>query len=107
MVRRSLCGPIACWILAQTSVLVTWSLYEMHSILRQQLISMACILWSSAFCVHHYVWHMVRVQSEILSPICWKPGGGGCDDNCAIIKDTYGMVMTCEPARPSGKVLCW
>ena len=32
--RRSLCGPIACWILAWTSSLVTWSLYEMHSILR-------------------------------------------------------------------------
>ena len=34
MVRRSLCGPIACWILAWTSSLVTWSLYEMCSILR-------------------------------------------------------------------------
>ena len=33
MVRRSLCGPIACWILAHTS-LVTWSLYEMRSILQ-------------------------------------------------------------------------
>ena len=33
MVRRSLCAPIACWILAWTSSLVTWSLYEMHSIL--------------------------------------------------------------------------
>ena len=29
MVRRSSCGPIACWILSQTSSLVTWSLYEM------------------------------------------------------------------------------
>ena len=27
-------GPIACWILAKTSLLVTWSLYEMCSILR-------------------------------------------------------------------------
>ena len=34
MVRRSSCGPIARWILARTSSLVTWSLYEMHSILR-------------------------------------------------------------------------
>ena len=34
MVRRSLCGPIACWILAQTSSLVTWSLYEIRCILR-------------------------------------------------------------------------
>ena len=28
---RSSCGPIACWILARTSSLVTWSLYEMRS----------------------------------------------------------------------------
>ena len=53
MVRRSLCGPTACWILAWTSSLVTWSLYEMCSILRYHLISMACILlWSSAMRVH-------------------------------------------------------
>ena len=31
---RSSCGPMACWILARTSSLVTWSLYEMCSILR-------------------------------------------------------------------------
>ena len=31
IVRRSSCGPIVCWILAQTSSLVTWSLYEMRS----------------------------------------------------------------------------
>ena len=34
MVRRSSCGPISCWILARTSSLVTWSLYEMCSILQ-------------------------------------------------------------------------
>ena len=34
MVRRYSCGPIACWILAQTPSLVTWSLYKMPSILR-------------------------------------------------------------------------
>ena len=34
IVRRSSCGPIACWILAWTSSLVTLSLYEMCSILR-------------------------------------------------------------------------
>ena len=33
MVRRSSCGPISCWILARTSSLVTWSLYEMCSAL--------------------------------------------------------------------------
>ena len=32
MVKRSSCGPMACWILAQTSSLVTWSLYEMRTI---------------------------------------------------------------------------
>ena len=34
IVRGSLFGPVACWILAQTSSLVTWSLYEMCSILQ-------------------------------------------------------------------------
>ena len=33
VVSRSSCGPIACWIFARTSSLVTWSLYDMHSIL--------------------------------------------------------------------------
>ena len=33
-VVRSSCGPTACWILARTFSLVTWSLYEMCSILR-------------------------------------------------------------------------
>ena len=31
---RSSCGPIACWILARTSSLVTCPLYQMRSILR-------------------------------------------------------------------------
>ena len=53
MVRGSSCGPIACWILARTSSLLTLSLYEMRSILRQHLISMARILLcSSAVRVH-------------------------------------------------------
>ena len=34
MVRWLSCGPTACWILARTSSLVTWSLYETRSILR-------------------------------------------------------------------------
>ena len=33
MVRRSSRDPIACWILAHTSSVVTWSLYELRSIL--------------------------------------------------------------------------
>ena len=48
MVRRSSCGLIACWILAHTSSLVTWSFYEMRSILRYHLISMARILFFAA-----------------------------------------------------------
>ena len=32
MVRRSSCCPITCWILAHTSSLVTWSLYEKRSL---------------------------------------------------------------------------
>ena len=44
MVRRSSCGPTDGWILAQTSSLVTWSLYEMRSTLQYHLISMADIL---------------------------------------------------------------
>ena len=36
MVRRSSCGLIACWILAWTSSLVTWCLYEMHTYNIQQ-----------------------------------------------------------------------
>ena len=34
IIRSSSCGPTACWILAQTSSLITWSLYEIRSILR-------------------------------------------------------------------------
>ena len=40
---------IVCWILAQTSSLVMWSLYEM----RQHLISLACILFCSSACIMH------------------------------------------------------
>ena len=36
IVRRNSCGPIACWILAWTSSLVTWSLYEMCSVFRRK-----------------------------------------------------------------------
>ena len=54
MVRESLCGQIACWILARTSSLVTWSLYEVRSVLREHLISVACILLCrSAVRVHN------------------------------------------------------
>ena len=53
IVRRSSCGPIACWILAWTSLLVIWSLYEMCSIQWQHPTSMVCILpCSSAVKVH-------------------------------------------------------
>ena len=34
MVKRSLCGPTACWTLAHTSLLEKWCPYEMQIILR-------------------------------------------------------------------------
>ena len=42
MVRRSSCGPIACCILARMSSLVTWSLYEMFSILYKHRQGLNC-----------------------------------------------------------------
>ena len=45
LVRKSSCGPIACWVLARTSSLVTWSLYEMCRILQQHLISWLVFLF--------------------------------------------------------------
>ena len=44
---RSLCGLIACWILVQTSTMIMWFLYKMHSILWEHPISMAHILLCS------------------------------------------------------------
>ena len=71
IVRRPSCGPIACWTLAQTFLLVTWSLYEMCSILREHLISMACILlWSSAVRVHDsQAYRKMDVTRECISCI--------------------------------------
>ena len=75
VVRRSSCGEIACWILAWTSLLVTWSLYEMHSILRQHVISMACILlWKSAVRVRDsQAYRKIDVTRECISRILeWR-----------------------------------
>ena len=71
MVRRSLCCPVACWILAQTSSLVTWSSYEMCSMFRLHLISMACILlWSSVVRVHDsQAYRKMDVTRECISCI--------------------------------------
>ena len=71
IVRRSSCGLIACWILARTSSLVTWSLYELCSILRYLFTSMACILlWSSAVRVHDsQVYRKMYVTWERISRI--------------------------------------
>ena len=77
MVIRSSCSPIACWILARTSSLVTWSLYEMHSILRYHLISMARILFCSpglAICstlaVRDYLKENVSKLQNVLKCAC-------------------------------------
>ena len=71
MVRRCSCGPIACWILAWTSSLVTWSLYKMGNILQERLISMACILHrSSAVRVHDsQAYRKMDVTRECISCI--------------------------------------
>ena len=50
MIRRSSCGPIACWITAQIFSLVTWSLYKMRSILWQHLISVNGLYSSLQLC---------------------------------------------------------
>ena len=71
IVTRSSCGPTACWILARTSLLVTWSLYEMCSLVRYHPISMACILlWSSAVRVQDtQVYRKMDVTRERISRI--------------------------------------
>ena len=56
-----LCGPIACWILAWTSSLVTWSLYEMRSILRSTsflwfAFFFGALLWGSVIYKHACRW---------------------------------------------------
>ena len=68
---RSSCGPIACWILARTSSWVKRCLYEMCSILRSHLISMACILlWSSDVRVHEsQAYRKMDVTRERISRI--------------------------------------
>ena len=48
MVRGSSCGPIACWKLAWTSSLVTWSLYEMRGTSFPWLVFFSgALLWGS------------------------------------------------------------
>ena len=71
VVRRSSCGPIACLILAQTSSLVAWSLYEVRSILWKHPISMARILlWSSVMRVHDsQAYRKMNVTRECISCI--------------------------------------
>ena len=49
VVRRSSCGPIACWILAQTSSLVTRSLYEKTlTLIPNNLKTVTITTWSKA-----------------------------------------------------------
>ena len=66
-VRRSSYGPMAFPILAFTSSLVMWSLYEIPWSLRKYLISSACILLSlSAVMVHvSHVWYCCCLNQNI------------------------------------------
>ena len=57
IVRKSSCGPIACWNLAWTSSSVTWSLYEMCIALQQHFISilvffLGTLLWGTMIHKH-------------------------------------------------------
>ena len=60
MVRRSSYCPIACWILAWISLLVAWSLYEVHSICSSTsfpwLLFFAALLWGSMIYKHTGRW---------------------------------------------------
>ena len=72
VVRWSSCGPIACWILAWTSLMVTWSLYEMHRILPEHLSSMACILlWSSGHLLENKSMRL-RGRGMVMTWASWK-----------------------------------
>ena len=69
--QRSSCGPIACQILAWTSSLITWSLYQKCSILQYNLISMAHILLcSSTLRVHDS--QAYRMWQRSTSIISWN-----------------------------------
>ena len=75
MVRRSSCGPIVCWILAQTSSLVKGSLKVVRSILRQHLISLARIFLCSSEGVRE---HELRTRKGVVSSLA-RDGGGLSD----------------------------
>ena len=76
MVRRSSCGPIVCWILAQTSSLVKGSLKVVRSILRQHLISLARIFLCSSEGVSGC--NELRTRKAVVSSLA--PDGGGLSD---------------------------
>ena len=70
IVRRSSCAPIACWILARTSSLVTWSLYETGSLVSCGSTSFpwlvfffGALLWGSM--IHNdSLWGSIIYQSQ-------------------------------------------
>ena len=71
----SLCGPIACRILAWTSSLVTWSLCEMHSILHlfPWLVFFGALLWGSMIHKHTGRWMAPGQQKSALGlPHQWQ-----------------------------------
>ena len=66
MVRRSSCGPIACWILAWSSLLLTWSLCEMHSILQCKAITPEEMQHHYMGTVGIYFWLIDRISHKKL-----------------------------------------
>ena len=85
MVRRSSCGPIAYWILAWTSSLVTWSFYEMCSIFGQRMSYPPCAdpfsyedfyRWPfQCFQVKYQILYLVRILKyvDLLQLLAFNP----------------------------------
>ena len=67
MVRRSTYGLNACWILARTSSLLAWSLYEMRSILRYPwlMFFFGALRWGSMIHKHTGKWTWQGSSSDV------------------------------------------
>ena len=112
-------GQFPCWILARTSSLVTWSLFEMRSILREHLISKACILLrSSAVRVHDSQgYRKMNVTRERISRILelremllsFQTGFSHVNAAvfCAIPESISGLEPSAIIAEPRGQVCCY
>ena len=107
MVKKSSCGLIAYWSLARTSSLVTWSLYEMHSILWKHFISMAhMLLCSSAVRVYDSkAYRRMNVTRKHTSCMHLPFQAGfnfiNADVVCAVLESISGLKPSSDTAEPS------